>query len=308
MVFCGNAFCAAQHSLDFTTTYIDNITEVALQNGIFDDIYVTKNVNYDYTTEMPTEWDFDTIFWAKFEGDLLAGNVNFALEQVDSVLIKRQTVGTGNWITLFQIPIEDIEDFNFSRLDKYVRSDTEYEYALIPVLNGAEGEMNINSILCQFDGMFIMEKDITYGSLIDIVMSSAKNRPSATINTIDSKYPYVVTNGNNNYYSGTTSAVFIRSGTDPYDWNFYDSWKYREDLMEFLCNGKPKILKHFDGRMYLVKIVDSPSQDESTNNYYPVTSFNWVEIGNAESSQDLYDNSLIDYNSRYNDIITGGEA
>lgn len=308
MIFCGRSFCGARDTLDYTSTSIPNIKVVKLQNGIFDDLYITKNVNMKYTNQIQSEWDFDTILYAKFENNLLAGNVNFAIEQVDSVVIKRQVVGTGNWITLFQIPIQSIEDFNFSRLDKYARSNIEYEYALIPVLNGSEGEMNINSIFSEFDGVFIMEKDITYGTIIDISMSTSKNRPSSTVNTIDSKYPYVVTNGNNNYYSGTTSAVFIRATTNTYDWNFYDSWQYREDLMDFLCNGKPKLLKHFDGRMYIIAIVDNPTQDESTSNFYPVTSFNWVEIGNAESSQDLYDNNLIDYNSRYTDVITGGEV
>ena len=308
MIFCGRTFCSARNTLNYTSTNIPDIKVVRLQNGIFDDLYITKNVSSEYTNIIPKEWDFDTILYAKFENNLLAGNVNFAISQVDSVLIKRKVENTGSWMTLFEITIQDIEDFNFARLDKYVRANVKYEYALVPMLNGSEGELNINSILSEFEGIFIMEKDITYGSIIDISMTSSKNRPTAVINTIGSKYPYVISNGNNNYYSGTTSAKFIRTDTNTYNWDYYNSWKYREDVMDFLCNGKPKLLKHFDGRMYIVVIEGNPSQSEESSNYVPQTTFNWYETGDAESTQDLYDNNLIDYNNRYKDVITGGEA
>ena len=298
MVFCGRTFCGDRNSLDYTTTNISDIKNITIQNGIYDRLYVDSNGSKTYTTNIPSEWEYSTIMDAHFDGSLDAGNVNFVFENVNSILIKREKDGTGQWITLFKININDESDFKFTKLDKTVRANTKYNYSLVPIIAGQEGEMNISSIFVDFEGLFIMEKDVTYHALININMTQQKNRPSAIINTIDKTYPYVVTNGKNNYWSGTSSAVFIKTIDNDYDWQWYDSYEYREDVYNFLCNGKPKILKHFDGRMYLISVVDNPTQDETTSNYFPVTTFNWVAIGNAEVSQDLYNNNIIDYNSK----------
>lgn len=303
MFFTGEIFCADQETLDYTVSDIKNIRNITVQNGIYDRLYIDINVGRQYTTTIPDEWEYSTTLDAHFDGSLSAGNVNFMLKGIDSLIIKRQKDGSSNWITLFEIPIKDENDFNFIKLDKTVRANTKYNYALIPVTAGKEGEMNIASVLCEFDGIFIMEKNITYHGLINISMSPQKNRLSSVVNTLDNKYPYVVTNGANNYYSGATSTVFVRTIKNDYDWQWYNSYKYRDDIMDFLCNGKPKILKHFDGRMYLVSVVDMPVQNESISNYFPTTTFNWVEIGDAENAQDLYDNGIIEYNSRYIDVI-----
>lgn len=296
MLFCGVAFCKMLHSMDTTTTNPKDITGLRLQNGVYDEFYLTADGAQPYTTTIPSQWDYNTLLYAHFNGDLMAGNINFVLEQVTSVLIKRRESGTNDWVNILQKPISTIDDFKFITEDKYARAGVNYDYALVPVINTTEGSLNIQSITPEFEGIFIMEKDTSYHSVANISMSTTKNRPSAIINTIDSPYPYVVTNGENNYYTGSTSAMFVRTDKDMYDWQFYDSWKYRDDLMEFLCNGEPKILKHFDGRMYLISVVDNPSQDEGVSNFYPQTTFNWVEIGDADNQLDLYNNNLTDYN------------
>ena len=298
MVFCGGTFCGAMKTLDYTPSNVNNIQSIKVENGIYDRLYIDTNVSKDCTTDIPEEWEYSTVFDAHFDGSLSAGNVNFILNEVNSLLIKREEDGTGKWITLFEVPITTEEDFAFVKLDKTVRANTKYNYALVPVVAGQEGELNISSIVCEFEGIFVMEKDVTYHAVANITMTMQRNRPTAVVNTIDRKYPYVVTNGNNNYMSGTTSAVFIKTVLDDYDWQWYDSYKYRDDLYDFLCNGKPKVLKHFDGKAYLVSIIDSPTQNEATSNYFPVSTFNWVEIGDIENTDDLYNNNIIDYNPR----------
>ena len=295
MLFCGTTFCSMLHSADYTSTNVIDTDYIQLTNGIYDEFYLTSDGDQTYTTTIPSEWDYDTLLHAYFNGDLLAGNVSFILSQITSIVIKKQVSGSNNWVNIMQKPITSINDFNFIEFDKYVRSGVSYDYALVPVLNNTEGSLNIQSITPEFEGIFIVEKDITYHAVANIRMTSAKNRPSAIVNTIDSPYPFVVTNGENNYYTGSTAAMFVRTDKDMYDWQFYDSWQYREDLMDFLCNGEPKVLKHFDGRMYLISVVDNPSQDESVSNFYPTTTFNWVQIGDAEDQLDLYINNLVDY-------------
>ena len=69
-----------------------------------------------------------------------------------------------------------------------------------------------------------------------------------------------------------------------------------DSILDFLCDGNPKILKHEDGRMWMVQITGTPSESESPHPDFPTTSFEWVEIGSAESSTMLYSNNFIDVN------------
>ena len=79
--------------------------------------------------------------------------------------------------------------------------------------------------------MFIIEKEQAFNTILDVEIQSQKNRP--TVNTIDRKYPYVVSNGQNNYYSGSASGVFIELDYDNCQFKTKEGWKYRENLMEF---------------------------------------------------------------------------
>ena len=310
MLFCGTTFFCMQYSMDATSTNIHNITSITIQNGIYDTLYA-GNINTEdgynpsYPSPLPDQWNEHTVLYAKFNGSLSAGNIDIDLNTLDAWLIKRRRHGVNdqNWENIIKKSVES-ESFvitQLDELDKYARSGVKYDYVLVPLFkNGEQGVLtSIASITPDFEGIFIIEKDMLYHGLINVKMSTNKNRPVTVINTIDRLYPYVVTNGRNNYYTGSTSAVFMDTKEDDmYGWKFYDSREYRENFMEFLCNGNPKVLKHFDGRMFLISVVDNPAQDESVNNYYPITTFNWVEIGNAEDMIDLYNNNLTDYNGQ----------
>lgn len=296
MIFCGFGICGYQHSADYTVTAVEDITSVKLTKAAFDELLITKNVSFDYTNAISEEWDFDTILHALFNGNLHAGNVDFTVEQVSKIRIKRRKINSYDWITLFEVPIQDVDDFDFERIDRFARGNQEYEYALVPVLGDAEGNLNTNSIKSEFDGVYLMEKELGYGSRLEVSLSTQKNRPSAIINTLGRKMPYVVSNGLNNYYSGSVSTIFVNQNPVTCQFDTERSWEYRDSIMEFLCDGNPKILKHEDGRMWLVQITGSPSESESPHPDFPTTTFEWVEIGSAESSTALYSNNFIDVN------------
>lgn len=294
MFVSGLTFCGAKYTLDSTPTNVSNINLVTIKNGIYDDLYISKNTNREYAPTIPTQWDFNTMLYASFENSLNAGNVDYVISEITLIRVKRRVKNTFTWITLFEVPISGESDIHFERFDFYAQSGVEYEYALIPVINGIEGNINVNSVLSEFEGIYIIEKEQAFKTILDVSVQSQKNRPNAVVNTIDRKYPYVISNGKNNYYSGTATGVFIELDYDTCQWKVDEGWKYREGLMEFLQNGQPKILKHEDGRMWLVMIVDNPSESASEHPDKAVTTFNWVETGDCKSSHDLYDNGLID--------------
>lgn len=294
MIFLGRTFCGARNTLDCTPTNVDNINLITIRNGIYDETYASRNTDRNYETTIPATWDYNTAIHAYFENNLNGGNVGFILSQVSSIKVKRRVLNTFEWVTLFEIPVSSIEDLYFERFDKYAQSGVIYEYSLVPVINGVEGTAYNNSVLSEFDGIFIIEKDRAFNTFVEVDMQEQKNKPNAVINTIDRKYPYVVNNGQNNYYSGTVSGAFIQFDHDVCQFKVDKGWEYREDLMDFLQNGKPKILKHYDGRMRLISIVDNPTESASEHPDKAVTTFNWVEIGDYKSNRDLYDNNFID--------------
>lgn len=302
MMFMGMDFTCGGDTLNYTPTYVHDIDLIYLMNAIFDELFISTNTKRDYTSEIPQRWDFDTVMHAQFNGNLHAGNVDYTAEEVSEMRIKRRIKGTYDWVTLFAIPIEEQSDFKFERFDRYARSNTEYEYALIPVINGIEGNLNTNSVYSKFEGVFLMERDVGYNSMLSVSAQINKNHPTLVVAPIHRKYPYVFGNGNTNYYSGTISAIFLQMDENC-QFDFDKGWKYRHDFMEFLCNGRAKILKIGDGRMWMVGIIDIPSEAVTVHELAPTTTFSWVETDDCESGHALYENDFIDVDYAPENVI-----
>jgi len=296
MVFLGNSFFLGQKCMRTTPSSISHIVKIKLQNGMFDEVYIGKDTNTTYTTDINPTWDYNTLLHAFFNGNLYAGNVDFQLSQVSSIRIKRRVTGEYEYTTLFEIPIKVESDLRFTRYDRLAQSGIQYDYISVPVLNNVEGNSSVKSVLSQFEGVFIVGKDQTFNTILNVAITSQKNRPSSIINTIDRKYPYVVSNGLNNYYSGTTTGMFLETETDNFTWKYYDGWKHRADLMDFLCDGKPKILKHYDGRIWMISVVENPTETVQEQNDIVITSFNWTESDDYNSTNALYNGGFIEVN------------
>ena len=295
MIFIGLDFTEGADTLNETVTHIADTNYILLQNAIFEHFYITHKTDYEYSNDVERPWDFDTVLNAEFNGDLMAGNVNYAAEQVSEVRIKRRRKGTHPWTTLFAIPIETADSFHFERFDKYARSKTEYEYALVPVVNEVEGDYQNSFVYSEFEGIFLLERDAGYYSMLNVSSQFNKNHPTLVVTPVHRRYPYVFGNGNTNYYSGVMSAIFVQVDENcNFDWE--RSWQFRDGLMEFLCNGRAKLLKMGDGHMWMVSIVDSPSESVTVHELAPTTSFSWVEIDECESGHALYENDFIDAN------------
>ena len=298
MIFLGTTFCGGKYTFDYTPTYINNINSILLQNGIFDELFITKNIVYSYTIDIPQTWDFDTILHALFNGNLHGGNVEYTADQVSSIRVKRREKGTYEWITLFDVPINTRDDFTFERIDKYARSEVEYEYALIPVMNLTEGNLNINTIKSTFDGIYIIEKDTSFGTVLDINYGVQRNQESKAITTLGSKYPYVISNGNSNYDAINLSATFIEYDEINKVWKTKrEGFDYRKRLTDFFTNGKVKILKMpHTGEIWMVKVNDAITNQSAGHLEKITTAVNFTEVGDVNSSNDLYDNNFINVN------------
>lgn len=289
MLFLQRGFCAARNTLDATPTDVSDVSKITLQNGIYDDLFLSKN-----RLAQNTDWDFNTLLHAMFEGNLFAGNVDFTSNQVSMIRVKRREKGTYDWTTLFEVPIKTEQDFIFERFDKYAKSNTDYEYALVPITNNVEGNLNIGTVRSEFDGLFITEKEQSFYAYLDISFNVQKNRSTSVVETLGSKYPFVISNGESNYCSGSISATFAPIDETSCNFLWNDNAKYHNALLNFLSNGKPKIIKLNDGQIWLASITGNIQSDPDGHPQKIKTSFNFTEIGDCDSIEDLYNNNFID--------------
>ena len=294
MFFCGMGISGYRHSLDNTVVITDTVQYVHVANGVFDRMYMTRS-----TENQPEEfpgWDYDTIMDAKFNGDLTAGNIANMIDQIDAIRVKRRREGAYDWITLYEIPINGTEDLQFERYDRYAANGVAYEYALVPVIGSQEGYVNKNTITPEFDGCFLYEKENGYVTDLDISKGTiSRNKETNVITTLESKYPYVISNGASNYDSGSFSMMFLpRDETKEY--TTVGAYPYREEVKKFLNDGRPKIMKLTDGRTWMIMIEGGIAESNDSVENVVHTSFSWVEIGDPESSADLYENNFIDVN------------
>lgn len=289
-MFMGYFASGSIKSVSYTPTNINDITYLEIQNGIYDELFGSDNANI-IIDESSKKWDFDTRFYAKFQNNLMAGNVDYAASMVSAIRIKRRKNNEHQWLTLFSIPINTNEDFNFELADRYAQSGQDYYYAMVPVIEQAEGNINKNSIHSEFNNYFILDKDISYPILFNTKLNVDINKNIGIINTLGRKYPFIISNGLSQYRSGTLEfslAPFTNCEID-----LENGYSYRTQFEEWIFNGKPKILKDWTGKIFMMDITGNMPIDYS---YYNLPSYKiqFTEIGDALNTDDLYYNGFID--------------
>lgn len=295
MFVCGSNFVGGHLACAMTPTGIENIDYVELSNGLYDDLYITKATDFEITSVCPKEWDFDTVLYAPLNNNTNAGNVDWSLETVSHIILKSRRVGTFQWNTIKTKEVNTLDDFIINYPDYLIASGETKEYAIVPVLYGSEGNYAVTSITPQFHEMFLIEGDVVWGTKItDGFCDTTRNIPSSTVELLNSKYPIFVRNTIANYDTGNCTGSFVPFTEDSecelaYDSEYdYARTEYQREFMDFICDGIPKVLKLPDGRMWIVQVTPNPtdSADQIYNNRQ--ISFQWVEVGDVNSEEDLY--------------------
>ena len=295
--FLNYNFFADGDALNTAPSSVDNITNVKLTNSIFDHFNITKNTSTVVSTSIPTEWDYDTIMNANFNNNIDAGNVNYLISQISSIKIKRRKQGDFDWLTLDTIPISKVEDLSFIFNDLLNQDNVTYEYALVPVFGEIEGQYLINSIASKFNGVFIGNAETIYKFLYEVKYSSnQRNHQVGVFQVLGQQYPIVVANGALSYESGNVTATILNDDFEKTGIiDRAEIVKQKDALKNFLTDKKPKILKDWNGNIWLC-IVNSNidvSYKEGTGMGIPVISFDWTEIGESNNQQSLYNNGIL---------------
>lgn len=276
------------------------IDEVYLYNAIFSHFNISSDMTITADGAVPTDWEVDTIADCNFDTNINAGSVGKITDiPVSGFLFKRRELGSINWIDLAKREVNSVNDFNFSFNDFLVPSNRDFEYALVPIYDdGSEGNYLIQSIHTEFNGVFVFDKNNRMRLMANVSYDSGtRNVSIGTLQPIGKKYPVVIQNGTINYITGGVSGTIFNNG-------FYTNHridrltiaKLAQSYSNFLVNGKSKILKDWNGNIWVVQVVGSPSMayNQSTGNGIIDISFSWAEQGEWDNQRDLYNNGLVD--------------
>ena len=300
MIILGDSFLGADYSYSPTPTYVENIREVSVSNAKFDTFLITKNLDIEKTLDVSTVWDRYTLLLATYDNNLSAGNIDYTLENTSDILIKRRVKGTYNWITVYQKKIETIDDFNIIFLDKYCKNNTIYEYACVIVLNGAESNYNIVEVDSKFKGMFIMDKDNIYGTILDVgAYDTTRNHYLTKQEYPEQRFPGSYSYSKANYDSGESSGHFVKVDLENCELLYENNVEYVEEIIDLLTNHKPKILKFEDGHIKLISVDGMPTDTEDGHYLHRIITFQWYESGDYNSEEDLYNADLIDVEEQF---------
>lgn len=289
----GVCFAAHSHSMDCTPTHVDNINSVTANNAIFDYLYI--GIDEAVLTDIPASWDWTTVLYADFNSNLTGGNLDYTLSQINAVRIKRKRAEDSQWITLFEVPISSAEDMQFYLYDKYVQYGQPYSYTLVPVVDQIEAMAVTRDVTPTFNGMYITDGETSFYTIAgNGIQTYQRNHGGTAVETLARRYPYYIKNSQANYDSGSAEGLFFPVSEDNCSLSTNELFDYRCSLDDFLMNGRAKIIKDCFGQIWMVNVTDVVSHSRDGHPHVVVTAFNWAELGDVNSQQDLYDYGFTD--------------
>lgn len=282
----------------------------------------TQYTEETYTIPNDTYWDNDTIMHGNYNGTRGAGNIKFDLDKIQAIKLKKRIYGDLEWQTIYTRTLTQPvtkKDLDLVFMDYLEPGNTFIEYTYSVVINNIDhdsayaqeeyiNEFGLkayrNQIYSKFSDYFIVGADYVkrgnnedihytvYHALANPSTVPKYNRPSATIVSPGSKYPFVINNGISRYYSGTFSSLFFKI-VDCCSIEDDGIYKLRNQIDEFLADGRAKLLKKFDGDIWLINVVGDINRNDEGNWNHMSQSFDWVEAGSPFSHEDLRRNSFI---------------
>lgn len=295
MIFLGTSFCSGRYALSPPALTTPVIFAIQIFDGVYNQLFLSTDTSL---TAGECGWKYGTLMDAEFNGSLDAGNSFFSLSHTDHVIIRRREAGTQEWTVIHAQEIKSKDDFNIRLRDTYARAGVEYEYSVSSYLDGVENDYTVQNVYSDFAGFYITDKDCLYGTIYDIDgCDTGRTMTAQTLELLNSKYMSVVSHSALNCESGAIAGTLLK--TDPYgcaaDQNA--TLAYRNRFKDRLANKKPLILKIDDGRIWMIRVLPDISDSQHGHRDLREISFQWVEIGDVNDMQALYNNGFSDVDS-----------
>ena len=306
-MFLGITLESTNQSLQYDLNPQETDTYIEVKDTIIDDMYISKNLLNNFDWVLPNNWDFQIILHAMFnDGNMNAGNKNY--RDATEIRLKKRYVGTFDWKTIYSRDVsKEAQTAQASRLEEILNisyddylepNKRDVEYAYTAIINGVETEPVVTSVTSFFFGYYLVGQCDENGvqsvipALFNIENNVTLHRASNTVVSPGQKYPFIVNNGSSKYYGGTFSVTFMPHDDDVLPIPSKAS-SYRNSVDEFLTDGYPKILKTYDGDIYMAAIVGDISRQNHTHYQNVGTSFEWAEVGDTNDCGDLFDYGFI---------------
>lgn len=260
----------------------DTFNYITFGNGLYDNMVLSTNAySDDPFTNNPSN-----IFFFEFNGDW----DNTVGEALNKVILERRLVTDTNWV---QIGKEDLipNTINYlTFIDKYIPTgQVDYKLKMYHFDDIVYESSIVTNI--KWDFVFISDIDETYRLQSGVIYSNnQQNIQNNILMPIGATYPIVVQNANGNYRSGSVQfTVLGYEFDDNQRLNRISMTKQLNDIMLFLTNTKPKVIKDFNGNIFIIRIVNNPqvSYDANWGNNIPKVSFDWVEQGKYDDMTDM---------------------
>lgn len=268
--------------------------EIRLKSAIFDWIHVKNRSDIPFTAEIEN-WGASTVLRAHFQNNLSAGNL--IAEEVTELRFKKKRAEDFSWITFATVPF-DINTNDYSAIDRYPEAKENYIYAVVPYGDDKEGAYQTASLYIDFSDCFVQDATASYRLLYNLELGEMSTRfPSGKVETLSGKYPIISYSSNLNYVSGSVRTMLVSDATANGfgEISAYDEKILRRNIMQFLTNKQPKIIKDGAGNYLLIAITGDPSltPNKTLDNLIYDLSFNFVEIGDPRLQETLTQTGLL---------------
>jgi hypothetical protein len=280
-----------------TFNIVNNFSRLELTKMKADEVSIKEETNIAIDNELKEEWHYTQVLLALFQNNLEAGNVGLNGMPIKYIKVKRRKEEELLWDEIGRIVFDkNTSDYYF--VDKFVEALQDYEYAVQPVGdNNVAGNNIYNEIEADFNGAWLIGKDKQFQFLHGLEIGDYETViPSSIIETLGSQYPYVLESGAIKYRKGSFNCILLSDATArATQINRKQEKLIRNNIMNFLTDGKPKMYKDSSGMIMIVKLSENPKVipiNELKQRVYKID-VGFVEIAGIDS-QSLVDNGLIE--------------
>lgn len=263
----------------------EGIDEVWIGEGMYDELYATVDTSITKDNVLPGGWTTTTIIDAKFNNNIEAGSINVHGHVVTKIQCYRREYQSTNteWSLVAQWDYD--KNYNtYSIIDRFVENGKTYEYAIVPVADTVMGDMvRSETIKVNYQGTFISDIDHNYAMNVNFKFGDMKyNKNTSVQGTLSGQYP-IATQGRQNYRTGTATFLPLTPALEFGATNEIDEHAEllnRQEVINFLNNGKVKVIRRDDGDMLVVATNDVTLAPLSDNmDLLSNVTFSFTEIG-----------------------------
>lgn len=220
-------------------------------------------------------WDGNTIFLAKFENTLNAGNITNLTNPILNWVVKRRKSTETTFTTLATLPVGTKE-----YVDATTEPNVEYVYNIIATNDTEASEPLENTLSSYFYNSIIMDVDGTVAYVFDLNLDfdGYENVVAQQIYEGFNKYP-AYSFGKRDYKTGTVTAILSSEYSSS---GITQTVDYIKSFNTFINNGNLKIFKDRKGNVLKVVttggVKQKPVNIGITEQPYEIT-FNFTEVG-----------------------------